>query len=136
MDTSREHNIFKQLGLETSLVEDPIPKIWCWCLTEDNSEGDNQDKDNNNKDNHHEEDHAEGGTGFYPYMSIFFNKLAPRTVQFINLGSTDYPAFFLQGGQFLKLVIRQCLSVKGFRVEIVSVVLCIGCSFTKKNVHV
>ena len=72
-----------------------------------------------------------GRNRILPLHVNFFNKLAPRTVQFINLGSTDYPAFFLQGSQFLKLVIRQCLGVKG--IEIVSVVLCIGCSFYKNQ---
>ena len=57
METSREHNIFEQLGLETSLVEEPFNKFWYWCPNKDNRKGDNQDKDNKNKDNHHEDNH-------------------------------------------------------------------------------
>ena len=56
-----------------------------------------------------------------------------KGIKSVYSGSTDYPTFFLQGGQFKKLVIRQCLGVKGLRVEIVSFVLFINCSFYRNQ---
>ena len=46
----------------------------------------------------------------------------------LNSGSTDYPTFSA-GWPVLKLVIRQCLGVKGIGVEIVSLCFFSNCSF-------
>ena len=46
-----------------------------------------------------------------------------------RFGFNRLPYFLSLGWPVLKLVIRQCLGVKGLRVEIVSFVLFINCSF-------
>ena len=50
----------------------------------------------------------------------------------LNSGSTDYPTFSA-GWPVLKLIIRQCLGVKGIGVEIVSLCVFQTVVFTKTN---